>query len=92
MPEMSDMRYLAPSQVAELLGIEAAEVMELVRSGRISGARLGSPARWRIERSSVSAYLDEQHEESRRMALWRQAHEASFPELWGAPGSENSGR
>lgn len=76
-------RFLAPSQVAELLSIEVDEVIELVYQGRLRGSKLGSPARWRIEESSLSEYLDEQSEEARRIALWHQANEASFPEVWG---------
>ncbi|MBT2475580.1 helix-turn-helix domain-containing protein [Microbacterium sp. ISL-103] len=76
-------RFLAPAQVAELLSIEVDEVIELVYQGRLRGSQLGSPSRWRIEESSLSGYLAEQSEEARRMALWRQANEASFPEVWG---------
>lgn len=77
-------RFLAPAQVAELLGIGADEVVELVYRGRLQGSRIGSPPRWRIEERSLTGYLAEQTEEARRMALWRQANEASFPELWGS--------
>ena len=45
--------------------------------------KVGSPARWRIEADSVEGYLDDQAEEARRMALWRESNAASFPELWG---------
>lgn len=85
MPEPSEMapRFLAPAQVAELLSIEIDEVVDLVQQGRLRGSQLGSPPRWRIEELSLSDYLSEQSEEARRMALWRQANEASFPELWG---------
>lgn len=76
-------RFLAPAQVAELLSIEVEEVVALVLEGRLRGSQLGSPARWRVEESSLSEYLAEQSEEARRMALWRQANEASFPEVWG---------
>lgn len=76
-------RFLAPAQVAELLRIEVAEVIALVISGRLRGAKLGAPARWRIAEDSIADYLAEQTEEARRMALWRQADEASFPEVWG---------
>lgn len=76
-------RFLAPAQVAELLDIEVDEVVELVYQGRLRGSRLGSPPRWRIDEPSLEEYLEEQREEARRMALWRQANEASFPELWG---------
>ncbi|MGB3376573.1 MAG: helix-turn-helix domain-containing protein [Microbacterium sp.] len=85
MPEPSETapRFLAPAQVAELLSIEVDEVVDLVQQGRLRGSQLGSPARWRVEESSLAEYLSEQSEEARRMALWRQANEASFPELWG---------
>ncbi|WP_243224892.1 helix-turn-helix domain-containing protein [Microbacterium sp. CIAB417] len=85
MPEPSPRapRFLAPAEVAELLSIEVDEVIALVHEGRLRGSQLGSPQRWRIEESSLAEYLDEQSEQARRMALWRQANEASFPEVWG---------
>lgn len=76
-------RFLAPAQVAELLSIDVDEVVALIMAGRLRGSQLGSPARWRVEEASLADYLDEQSEEARRMALWRQANEASFPEVWG---------
>ena len=85
MPEIptSDVRLLAPAQVAEILGVSVDEVMALVEQARLRGMRVGSPARWRVEEASVAEYLDEQAEEARRIALWNQSNEASFPELWG---------
>jgi len=76
-------RLLAPAQVAELLQLDVDEVIELVHEGELRGVQLGSPARWRIEESSVEDYLAAQVEQSRRMALWRQSQVASFPEVWG---------
>jgi len=76
-------RFLAPAQVAELLSIEVDEVVDLVQQGHLRGSQLGSPARWRVEESSLAEYLEARSEESRRMALWRQSNEASFPEIWG---------
>ncbi|WP_217184467.1 helix-turn-helix domain-containing protein [Streptomyces sp. AC495_CC817] len=92
MPETSapTPRFLAPSQVAELLSIEVDEVVSLVLEGRLRGSRLGSPARWRVEESSLSEYLAEQSEEARRMALWHQANAASFPEVWGTSTAQGS--
>ncbi|WP_417554174.1 helix-turn-helix domain-containing protein [Microbacterium sp.] len=85
MPEASDMapRFLAPAQVAELMSIEVDEVIHLVQEGRLRGSQLGSPPRWRVEEASIADYLAEQAEDARRSALWRQANEASFPEVWG---------
>ena len=86
MPEIptSDVRWIAPAQVAEALTVTVDEVIALVLEGRLRGSRIGSPPQWRIEEASVSAYLDDAAEETRRMALWRQSNAASFPELWGS--------
>lgn len=84
MPEPSaPTRYVSPAQVAELLDLTIADVMSLVHEGRLRGARLGSSSQWRVEECSVAEYLEEQREEARRIALWRQSSTASFPELWG---------
>ena len=81
---MSDLRMLAPAQVAEVLGVSVDEVVALLLEGRLRGGRVGSPAQWRIDQASVAEYLDDQVEETRRMALWRESNAASFPELWGS--------
>lgn len=81
-------QYLAPAQVAELLQLSVDEVIELVQEGRLRGAQLGSPARWRVDESSLGEYLAEQSEIARRMALWRQSQTASFPEVWGTTSSQ----
>ena len=70
--------------MAELLSVEIGEVIELVIARHLRGAQIGVPARWRVEEASIEGYLAAQAEESRRMALWRQSQEASFPEIWGA--------
>lgn len=76
-------RFLAPAQVAELLSLEVCEVIDLIHQGRLRAAQLGVPPRWRVEESSLDGYLAEELETSRRMALWRESHSASFPEVWG---------
>lgn len=85
----SEVRLLGIAQVAEVLGVSVDEVMDLVTEGHLRGMRVGSPARWRVDESSVSEYLDDQAEEARRMALWRQSSTASFPELWGTGAVRN---
>ncbi|MBB2976300.1 excisionase family DNA binding protein [Microbacterium endophyticum] len=85
MPEspMPGARLLAPAQVAEMLALSVDDVVSLVLEARLRGSRVGTPGQWRIESESVVEYLDEQAEEARRIALWRQSNAASFPELWG---------
>jgi len=76
-------RMFTPAQVAEMLQLDVDEVIALVRGGRLRGMKVGAPARWRVEAESVGGYLDDQAEEARRIALWRESNAASFPELWG---------
>ncbi len=82
-PPLSTARLVAPSAVAEVLGVTVDEVVALVQRGELRAARTGVPARLRIDEQSVAAYLAAQIEAERRMALWQQSAEASFPELWG---------
>jgi excisionase family DNA binding protein len=79
----SEVRLVSPAQVAEALGVGVEEIIALAVEGHLRGVRVGTPPRWRIAEDSVTAYLDEQTEQTRRMALWRQSNAASFPELWG---------
>ncbi|WP_431802354.1 helix-turn-helix domain-containing protein [Microbacterium sp. bgisy203] len=85
MPEEPDagQRLFTPAEVAEMLQLPVDEVVALIIDGRLRGMKVGSPGRWRIEAASVEGYLDDQAEEARRMALWRESNAASFPELWG---------
>ncbi|WP_029146322.1 helix-turn-helix domain-containing protein [Microbacterium luticocti] len=80
---LDEVRLVAPAQVAEALGVSVDEVIALAMEGQLRGVRVGTPPQWRIDEASVTAYLDEQTEQTRRMALWRQSNAASFPELWG---------
>jgi excisionase family DNA binding protein len=76
-------RLLTPAQVAEMLQLDVDEIVALVLDGRLRGAKVGSPAVWRVEAASVEDYLDDQAEDARLHALWRESNAASFPELWG---------
>lgn len=85
MPESSptEGRLLPPAAVAEALSVSVDDVIALIMDGRLRGMRVGDGRQWRIEETSVTDYLDDQAEEARRIALWRQSSAASFPELWG---------
>jgi len=85
MPDMPspEEHLVTPAQVAEVLGLTIDEVVALAMEGQLRGVRVGVPEQWRIGEDSVARYLDEQTEQTRRMALWRQSNAASFPELWG---------
>jgi excisionase family DNA binding protein len=83
MPETPPSRMLTPAQVAEMLQLDVDEIVALVLDGRLRGAKVGTPGKWRVEAASVEDYLDDQAEEARRHALWHESNAASFPELWG---------
>lgn len=82
---MSGQRFFTPAQVAEILAVDVDSVMALAHEGRVHAVRVGTPAVWRIDAESVNSYLEEQAEDARRRALWRESQNASFPEVWGRP-------
>lgn len=74
-------RFLTVADTAEILSVEAADVMALLRSGELPAIRVGSSGQWRIERTVLETYIDAMYEEARRRALWDQSDFANIPEL-----------
>jgi DNA binding domain, excisionase family len=74
-------RFLTLADTAEILAVEASDVMSLVTSGELPAIRVGG--RWRVERTVLEAYIEAMYEESRRRALWAQSDFANLPELSG---------
>ncbi|HEY5223749.1 MAG TPA: helix-turn-helix domain-containing protein [Microbacteriaceae bacterium] len=76
-------RFLTVADTAEILNVEAADVMALVRSNELPAIRVGTTGQWRIERSVLETYIDAMYEEARRRSLWEQSDFANIPELSG---------
>ena len=74
-------RFLTVSDAADILNISADEVIELVRSAELPAIHIGTPGRWRIERSVLEVYIEGKYEEARRMGLWHGADLAGLPEV-----------
>lgn len=74
-------RFLTVADASEILNISAREVLELVHSAELPAIQVGSPGRWRIERSVLEDYIAGKYEEARRMSLWEQANLASIVEI-----------
>jgi len=74
-------RFLTLSDTAELLSITLPQATALVRSGELPAIRVGSHARWRVERAVLESYIEAMYEETRRMNLWNQADYANLTEL-----------
>jgi excisionase family DNA binding protein len=71
-------RFLTLADVAEVLSVSVADVSHLVRSGELPAMRVGSGGVWRVERTALEAFIEAQHEQTRRMSLWQQSNIASI--------------
>ncbi|MGX5695860.1 helix-turn-helix domain-containing protein [Agromyces soli] len=77
-------RFLTLAETAELLAVDAATVDELVRSGELPAIRVGTSGPWRVERTQLEVWIDEQYEATRRHTAWNQGEFANIVELSGA--------
>ncbi|MET4099482.1 excisionase family DNA binding protein [Agrococcus sp. UYP10] len=74
-------RFLAVADVADVLGITPAEVVELLESGELRGLRVRGA--WRVADDEVQSWVERALELERRRGLWRQAQAASIADLFG---------
>ncbi len=77
-------RFLTVADAAELLAVDVATVDELIRSGELPAIRIGSAGPWRVERTQLEVWIEEQYEQTRRHSLWHQGEFANISELSGA--------
>jgi excisionase family DNA binding protein len=77
-------RFLTVADAAELLAVDVTTVDELIRSGELPAIRVGSSGPWRVERSQLEVWIEEQYEQTRRHAEWNQGEFANIVELSGA--------
>lgn len=75
-------RFLALTDVADVLSLTASEVLALVRSGELPAIRLGSIGQWRVEQRVLESFIADKYDESRRLALWNEAQYADVAELF----------
>ena len=77
-------RFLTVADAAEILAVDVATVDELIRSGELPAIRVGSSGPWRIERTQLEVWIEEQYEQTRRHSAWHQGEFANIVELSGA--------
>lgn len=77
-------RFLTVADAAEILAVDVATVDELIRSGELPAIRVGSAGPWRIERTQLEVWIDDQYEATRRYSAWHQGEFANVIELSGA--------
>ena len=76
-------RFLTVADAAELLAVDVATVDELIRSGELPAIRVGNAGPWRVERSQLEVWIEEQYEQTRRYSSWNQGEFANVAELSG---------
>ena len=76
-------RFLTVADAAEILAVEVAVVDDLIRSGELPAIRVGASGPWRIERTQLEVWIDEQYELTRRHSAWHQGEFANTVELSG---------
>lgn len=74
-------RFLTVADTAELLAVDVQTVDDLIRSGELPAIRVGSSGPWRVERTQLEVWIEEQYEQTRRHALWHQGEFADILEL-----------
>lgn len=82
-PEQVDSvgRFLTVADAAELLAVDVAEVDALIRSGELPAIRVGANGPWRIERTQLEVWIEEQYEATRRHAAWQEGEFANVVDL-----------
>ena len=77
-------RFLTVADAAEVLAVDVPTVDELIRSGELPAIRVGTAGPWRVERTQLEVWIEEQYEATRRHSLWNQGEFANVVELSGA--------
>lgn len=73
-------RFLTIAETADVLNVSASQAYALVRSGELPAIKVGGHGHWRVERTVLESYIQDQYEESRRIGLWNQAEFSSIQE------------
>lgn len=61
-----DSRFLALSEVAQILAVTDTQVYALVRSGSLKAIKLGGRGRWRVERAALEAFIGRMYDETQQ--------------------------
>ena len=76
-------RFLTVADAAEILAVDVPTVDELIRSGELPAIRVGTAGPWRVERTQLEVWIEEQYEQTRRHSAWHQGEFANILELSG---------
>ena len=77
-------RFLTIADTAGILNISVTSAYALVRSGELPAIRIGAGGQWRVESTSIDAFIATRYEEERRIRLWQRGAGAQTEEpSWG---------
>lgn len=76
-------RFLTLAEVSEILNVTMDVATGLVQSGELPAIRIGGVGEWRVERTMLEQYIDDQYEYQRRVAALRQGEFADTGDLAG---------
>ncbi len=62
---MAAERFLQLADVAEVLNISSSQTYALVRSGELPAIKIGGRGQWRVERTSLEAYITRCYEQTK---------------------------
>ncbi|WP_424467363.1 helix-turn-helix domain-containing protein [Pseudoclavibacter helvolus] len=65
-------RFLTLAEVCEILNVTLDVATGLVQSGELPAIRIGGVGEWRVGRSVLEQYIDDQYEYQRRVSALRQ--------------------
>jgi excisionase family DNA binding protein len=65
MPAGSPPRFLALTEVAEVLNISVSQVYALVRRGELPAIKIGGRGQWRVEYAQLEGYIADAYEATR---------------------------
>jgi excisionase family DNA binding protein len=66
MPARPTPRFLALTEVAEVLNISVSQVYALVRRGDLPAIKIGGRGQWRVEHTELEAYIAGAYETTRQ--------------------------
>lgn len=76
-------RFLSVADAAEVLAVDVETVHELILSGELPAIRVGERGPWRVERTQLELWIDDQYEAARRRSAWHQGEFSNVVELSG---------
>lgn len=76
-------RFLTVADAAEVLAVDVETVHDLILSGELPAIRVGERGPWRVERTQLELWIDDQYEATRRRSAWHQGEFANVIELSG---------